>query len=96
MSDRSPPLRLPRLHGTMIPVVSLSTDTDGTMKVAGTRPGGSSAAEAMALQQLLNRVRTAQGYGGICRKGVYRFRTHEEADQWLMKQLVQRAVRRTG
>ena len=29
----------------------------------------------------------------VCPKGVYRFQTHEEANQWMMKQAVQRAIR---
>ena len=30
------------------------------------------------------------GYGPRINKGVYRFNSHEEADQWLMKQLTKK------
>jgi phosphopantetheine adenylyltransferase len=47
----------------------------------------------MALQALVNEVRRSQGFGAICPRGVYRFRSHEEADAWMMKAIVDRAVR---
>lgn len=45
------------------------------------------------MQDLVNEVRKSQGLGGICPRGVYRFRSHEEADEWMMKAIVERAVR---
>ena len=47
----------------------------------------------MGLQALVNEVRRSQGFGGICPRGVYRFKSHEEADAWMMKAIVERAVR---
>ena len=40
---------------------------------------------AMGLQRLVNQVRRSRGFGAICRKGVFRFHSFEEADEWLMK-----------
>jgi len=48
---------------------------------------------AMGLQRLVNQVRRSRGFGAICRKGVFRFHSFEEADEWLMKEIVARAVR---
>jgi hypothetical protein len=45
------------------------------------------------LQKLVNQVRQSQGYGGLCSKGVYRFHSHEEADAWMMREIVKRAGR---
>jgi hypothetical protein len=30
-----------------------------------------------------------------CRKGVYRFKTHEEADQWMTKMLARSAIQKS-
>lgn len=47
----------------------------------------------MGLQKMVNQVRRSQGFGGLCPRGVYRFRSHQEADAWMMKAIVERAVR---
>lgn len=47
----------------------------------------------MALQKNGNALRRAFGHGGICARGVFRFRSHEDADEWMMKMLVERASR---
>jgi hypothetical protein len=47
----------------------------------------------MGLQRLVNQVRRSQGFGGICRKGVFRFHSFQEADEWLTKEIAARAVR---
>ncbi len=47
----------------------------------------------MRLQKSANQLRESFGHGGICARGVYRFGSHEEADQWMTKMLVERAVR---
>lgn len=41
-------------------------------------------ADARVLQRTMNRLR---GFA-LVPKGVYRFRTHEEADRWMMKEIV--------
>ena len=48
----------------------------------------------MRLQETAGQLRTSAGHGGICPRGVYRFKTHEEADAWMMNMLVTRANRR--
>lgn len=71
------------------PVINVE---DPVGKTVGRRRLTNAAACSMELQQLVNHVRQTQGYGGICRRGVYRFRSHEEADRWLTTQIVQRAI----
>lgn len=62
-------------------------------KTVGRRRLRNAPKAAMALQRTLNQLRQSFGLGAICRKGVFRFRSHQEADQWMIKQLVERAVR---
>ena len=50
----------------------------------------------MALQKTANQMRKSFGHGGLCPRGVYRFRSHEEANEWMMKMLVERADRATN
>ena len=50
-------------------------------------------AYGMGLQGLVNEVRRSQGLGALCPRGVYRFNSHEEADAWMMKAIVERAIR---
>jgi hypothetical protein len=45
---------------------------------------------AMGLQKTVGELRKSLGVPGIPR-GVYRFNSHEEADQWLMKQMMRRS-----
>ncbi len=40
----------------------------------------------LALQKTLNVLQRTSGRG-LCPKGVFRFRTHEEADAWMEKML---------
>ncbi len=48
---------------------------------------------SMGLQKLLNAARKSQGYGGLCQKGVFRFRSFEEADAWMVREIVKSAIR---
>ena len=41
----------------------------------------------MALQEMANTLRKSFGHA-LMPKGVFRFHTHEEADEWMMKMLV--------
>jgi len=68
---------------------------DPVGKTVGRRRLPDAAKAAMALQRFVNQVRRSQGYGGICRKGVFRFHSFEEADAWLTKEIVARAIRRS-
>lgn len=66
---------------------------DPVGKTVGRRRLSDAPKAAMALQDLVNEVRKSQGYGAICRKGVFRFRSYEEADAWMVREIVERAVR---
>ena len=57
------------------------------------RVDGNPLQEAAALQRTLNRLRKAQGLGLVPR-GVYRFSSHEEADQWMTSQIATSPARR--
>jgi hypothetical protein len=48
---------------------------------------------AMDAQKTANQLRRSFGHGGLCPKGVFRFRSHEEADAWMMKMLAKSAHR---
>ncbi len=58
------------------------------MRIVGRRgphhyhPGGLAAAD-----NLLRLVQQTPGGQDLCPKGVYRFKSHEEADEWMMKML---------
>ena len=45
---------------------------------------------AMGLQKTAAELERAM-HRGLCPKGVFRFRTHEEADAWMIKMLARRA-----
>ena len=66
---------------------------DPVGKTVGRRKLKDAAKAAMALQHLINRTRESQGFGALCRKGVFRFRSFEEADAWLVKEIVASAIR---
>ena len=58
-------------------------------KVVGRIPPATEAFDrAMRLQQTINRLQTH--LEGICPTGVFRFDTHEEADEWLLKWMSRR------
>ncbi|CAN5468387.1 hypothetical protein BH18VER2_BH18VER2_04150 [soil metagenome] len=44
-------------------------------------------------QKTANDLRRSFGHVGVCPKGVFRFKSHEEADQWMVKMLVKSALR---
>ena len=66
---------------------------DPVGKTVGRRVMEDAGTYGMGLQKLVNELRRSQGYSGICPRGVYRFRSHQEADAWMMKAIVERAVR---
>ncbi len=66
---------------------------DPAGKTVGRRVLEDAGTYGMGLQKLVNQVRRSQGFGGLCAKGVYRFHNHEEANTWMMRELVQRATR---
>lgn len=66
---------------------------DPAGKTVGRRCLRDAWAYGMALQKTATQLRTTFKQGGICYRGVYRFDSHEEANEWTMKMLVERAVR---
>ncbi len=66
---------------------------DPVGKTVGRRVMEDAGKYGAGLQKLVNEVRRSQGFGGLCPRGVYRFQSHEEADAWMMKAIVERAVR---
>lgn len=66
---------------------------DPVGKTVGRRVLENAGKYGMGLQKLVNQVRQSQGLGGLCPKGVYRFRSHEEADAWMRQEIVKRAAR---
>ena len=58
-------------------------------KVVGCIPPATDAfARGMRLQQAINRLQSH--LEGICPTGAFRFKTHEEADEWLLKWMSRR------
>lgn len=58
-------------------------DTMRVKRVAGRRQGENVLRDIDILQDTVNRLRGC----GLVPKGVYRFQTHEEADEWMMRQI---------
>jgi hypothetical protein len=52
-------------------------------RISRRRPGGDALRDAAILQRTLNRLRQ----GALVPKGVYRFLRHEEADEWMIRQI---------
>lgn len=73
------------------PVINVQ---DPVRKIVGRRKLRDAWSYAMGLQKMSNDLNKSFGFGALCPKGVYRFETHEEADRWLMKKLVERTSRR--
>ena len=58
-------------------------------KIVGRIPPATEAfARAMRLQQTINQLQ--RHLEGICPTGVFRFDTHEQADEWLLKWMSRR------
>jgi hypothetical protein len=53
-------------------------------------------AYAMGLQRTANEIRRLTVGRGLCPKGVFKFKTHEEADAWMSKMLAQQAQKTDG
>jgi len=56
------------------------------IKIVGKREGFDTSPEAAATW--LKKANTLRGDYGICPRGVYRFKTFEEADKWMTQMLV--------
>ena len=53
-------------------------------------------AYAMGLQRTASRLRQLTVGRGLCSKGVFKFKSHEEADAWMQMMLVRQAPPRLG
>ena len=58
------------------------------IKIVGKR-SGKTAPTLENANTLLKTMQQLRGGAGICPRGVYRFKTFEEADEWMMKMLAQ-------
>lgn len=77
-----------RTSNWMGPVVNVEEKIG---KTVGRRRNVDPQQYAAGLQRLANDVARSQ-HRGICPRGVFRFHTHEEADQWLTKMMVRQAL----
>lgn len=59
------------------------------MKVVGRKEGDDVVADSARLQRTLNSLRG----GALVPRGVYRFRTHEEADEWMTTEIANTLAR---
>jgi len=63
-----------------------------TKRVRGRRQGDDVLRDIEILQQTLNELRGC----GLIPKGVYRFRSHEEADEWMIRTIAETHARHSG
>jgi hypothetical protein len=63
-----------------------------TKRVPGRRCGDDILRDIDILQQTVNELRGC----GLVPKGVYRFRSHEEADEWMIRQIAATHARHSG
>lgn len=64
---------------------------ENTIKIVGHRTGKISST-MKDINQFLNTIRKLRGKRGICPRGVYRFKTHEEANTWTLQMLVKSSL----
>jgi hypothetical protein len=63
-----------------------------TKRVRGRRQGDDVLRDIEILQQTLNELRGC----GLIPKGVYRFRSHEEADEWMIRKIAANHARHSS
>lgn len=63
-----------------------------TKRIPGRRQGDDVLQDVDILQQTLNDLRGC----GLIPKGVYRFRSHEEADEWMIREIAANHARHTS
>ena len=61
-------------------------------RVSRRRQGQDAVRDAAILQRTINRLRG----GALVPRGVYRFRTHEEADEWMTREMASTHARRSS
>lgn len=69
-----------------------SMDQLRTKRVLGRRQGDNVLRDIDILQQTLNDLRGC----GLIPKGVYRFHSHEEADEWMIRQIAANHARQSS
>lgn len=60
-------------------------------KTVGTRGTKSAAERSQRIQEIGGEIYHQRGFA-VCPKGVYRFHSHEEADEWMRQLAIQRAM----
>jgi hypothetical protein len=68
-----------------------SGQDEAKIKIAGRR-SGKIAPTLDNAEILLNTMRQLRGGRGICPRGVYRFKTFEEADEWMLKMIARSSL----
>jgi hypothetical protein len=66
-------------------------DEPQKLKIVGKR-SGIIAPTLENAETLLNTMRQLRGGRGICPRGVYRFKTFEEADEWMLKMIARSSL----
>lgn len=66
-------------------------EDEAEIKIVGRRSGRIAPTLENA-EILLNTMRQLRGGRGICPRGVYRFKTFEEADEWMLKMIAQSSL----
>jgi hypothetical protein len=61
-------------------------------KTVGKRKPGSAAERSRRIQETARDIYLTRGFS-VYPKGVYRFNSHEEADEWMMKMAIRRATK---
>lgn len=74
----------------MEPVINFGEKIGKT--VGRRKPAGDAFTTAMKLQKAVNDLQNH--LEGICPTGVFRFKTHEEADEWLLQWMSRRRPRK--
>jgi hypothetical protein len=67
-------------------------ETLRTKRVPGRREGDNVLRDIDILQRTVNELRGC----GLIPRGVYRFRTHEEVDEWMMRQIAANHARHSS
>ncbi|MCI0697811.1 hypothetical protein L0337_38160 [candidate division KSB1 bacterium] len=66
-------------------------DEPSKIKIVGKR-SGKIAPTLENVTILIDTMRQLRGGRGICPRGVYRFKTFEEADEWMLKMIAQSSL----
>lgn len=74
-----------------VPIMSIVNLEETPIKVVGKRKPPADPLALTEAQKSANAIAWKRAFGTLrIRKGVYRFKTHEEADEWLWEKLTRR------